>query len=495
LDRNNEYAARYFKLLLNNVLGACGIKLQMKIQNPDGSYDTGANDAIEMAWEDQCKAKNFTVSGQHTKRQIERLVLHAAARDSGALVRIVRGFDNARKYAVQLIEIDQLDHDFDGIFEGNEVRMGIEFDQWKRPIAYHIFNDHPGDTLHRAKRRRARIPADELIHVYMPTRIGQNVGVPWIAPSILPLKMLAGYEEAELVAAREAACKGAAIENTTPDQFQGEVDGRGNELQDMEPGMVLNLGPGQVYKAIDPTHPNQAFGDFVKSKLRGSASGMGVSYVSLANDLEGVNYSSIRSGELEQREEWKAIQEWFIETFEGRLFEDWLQWELTMGLIKSTSGVALPASKFDKFNKPEWTPRRWPWVDPQADMEAHKTAIAMRIESRNQVIKELGGDMEAIDKDFENDPVTKNLDTDSVYAPDSKPEPQPVAAERVIQPISNHISPAPVTINVPESKVRVEFPKDTPKPVKRIEFNRNSRGEITGALVEETNGNNRSDLH
>jgi lambda family phage portal protein len=424
-ERNSEYGAKYFKLVDNNVLGACGIKLQMKVTHPDGTSDKFANKHIEEAWDDQCRPENFTVSGDTSKRLAERLVLRAAARDSGALVRILRGFPNKRRYAIQLIEIDQLDHDMDGMFGQNEVRMGIELNEWHKPVAYHVFSDHPGDLQHRSKRRKLRIPAEDLIHVYLPTRIGQSVGVPWMAPSILPLRMLAGYEEAELIAAREAACKGAAIENTTPDQYSGEVDSQGRELQDMEPGMTLNLAPGQKYVPIDPNHPNTAFGEFVKSKLRGTASGLGVSYVSLANDLEGVNFSSIRQGVLEEREEWKGLQEWFIESFENRLFEDWLGFQLAMGLIKTLNGNPLPATKFDYFNKKQFKPRRWDWVDPEKDIKADILAVGARLKSRRKVIEDDGGDIEDVDADFAADTVTSAIDTASVYTPDSQPEPEP----------------------------------------------------------------------
>src|SRR5688572_30572262 len=57
LERSNDYARRYFKLLENNVLGHCGIGLQMKIREmkkADGKwqevYDTRANSMIESGW-------------------------------------------------------------------------------------------------------------------------------------------------------------------------------------------------------------------------------------------------------------------------------------------------------------------------------------------------------------------------------------------------------------------------------------------------------------
>jgi len=45
----------------------------------------------------------------------------------------------------------------------------------------------------------------------------------------------------------------------------------------------------------DPTHPNSAFSDFVKSIKRKISSAVNCAYNTLFVDLESVNYSSIRA--------------------------------------------------------------------------------------------------------------------------------------------------------------------------------------------------------
>ncbi|MBK7121299.1 MAG: phage portal protein [Comamonadaceae bacterium] len=72
----------------------------------------------------------------------------------------------------------------------------------------------------------------------------------------------------------------------------------------------------------------------MKTRLRSIASGMGVTYHGLANDLEGVNFSSIRSGTLEERDAWMVLQDWFAEAFLRPVFGEWLSWSLTKGAIR-----------------------------------------------------------------------------------------------------------------------------------------------------------------
>jgi lambda family phage portal protein len=232
-----------------------------------------------------------------------------------------------------------------------------------------------------------RVPASEIIHLYLDERIDQSRGVPWLVASLKPLRMLAGYQEAELVAARTASAKMGFFTKETPEGMTGEEDAKGNLTMDATPGVIEELPPGVKFQSWDPSHPGNNYSGFVKGALRGVASSLGVSYNTLASDLEGVNYSSIRAGLLEEREVWKAVQRFLVENMAEPIFTEWLWVELLSGRIP------LPPEKFDKFNAPEFRPRRWSWVDPKKDMEAHILAIGAGLTSRRAAIAEGGGDV------------------------------------------------------------------------------------------------------
>ena len=144
---------------------------------------------------------------------------------------------------------------------------------------------------------------------------------------------------------------------------------------------------GVDFKSWDSNHPNSGYGDFVKSCLRGVATSLGISYNALSNDLEGVNYSSIRAGLLEEREVWKAIQRMIIDHVLVPIFEDWLEIELLSGRL------GLPFDKFWKFNVPDFRGRRWPWVDPKKDIEAAVLAMGAKIKPLRDIIADDGGDI------------------------------------------------------------------------------------------------------
>ena len=387
LERNNEWARGFFRTLENNVIGESGIALQMRVRDPGSQvFDEIANDKIETAWWQWGRKGKCTVCGRHSWRDVQRIVVRSLARDGEILIRKVIGRDGLR---LQIIEADKLDETANFRAENNnEVRFGVECDGNRRPVAYHLLGRHPGDGQFPSQNiNRIRIPADEIIHLFISERVEQSRGVPWLVASMQGMKMLDGYAEAELVAARTGAAKMGFFTKKTPDGWDGEVDGDGNLSMDASPGTIEELPAGVEFKEWSTDHPNSGYGDFVKSRLRGIASSLGISYNSLASDLEGVNYSSIRAGLIEEREVWKAIQRFLIEHFAEDVFEAWLTVELMTGRL------GLPYEKMWKFNSPEFQGKRWAWVDPKKDMEASILAVRSGQKSLRQIISEQGGDI------------------------------------------------------------------------------------------------------
>ena len=393
LERDNDYVRRYLKALENNVLGSGGIKLQAKAKDFDGTFDSFANNKIERAWASWGKAANCTANGRQTWLDVQRVVLRSVARDGSVLIRKLRGYDNPFRFSIQVLESDLLDTDYNAkLKNGNMVRMGVELDKWERAVAYYILNGHEGDDYGVGRpTRRDRVPADEIIMPFIAERPHQVTGVPWMTSAMFRLNMLAGYEEAEVTAARVAACKMGFYTKTDANEgYQGEQDANGDLVSNAEAGSFEELPAGVNFTSFDPTHPNNAYGTFIKGCLRGISAGLGISYNSLANDLEGVNYSSIRAGLLEEREEWKAVQIWFIDSVMQPVFDEWLNYALL------SNALELPAAKYDKFADIEWKPRRWQWVDPLKDTQANVIAVANGFKSRRGIISEAGGDIEDV---------------------------------------------------------------------------------------------------
>ena len=400
LCNNNDYARKFLQMVTSNIVGPDGVRLQMMVRESDGRTDDFANKAIEEAWWNWCQRGVCDVTGKLSFADIQRLIIRAIARDGEALIVRHRGKQhNEFGFALQVLDVDRIDTQFnDTLKNGAIVRMGVELNQFGRPIAYHLTNKHPGDTAYTTAGTRQRIAADDVLHLFISDRPEQTRGIPWMHSAMLHLQMLGAYEESAIVAARVGAAKMGFI--TTPDgdptSFAGERDSEGKMYDEVEPGHFGTLSPGQGFVGFDPEYPQANYGPFVKSCLRGIASGLGVAYNTLANDLEGVNFSSIRSGVIEERDNWMLLQNWFVDAFIKPVFTDWLSIALLTGNITNPNGSPLPAGKLKKFNSATWQPRRWQWVDPVKDMEFARLAITSGLMSPQVVAAQMGMDVDDV---------------------------------------------------------------------------------------------------
>lgn len=390
LMRNDDYAKKFKRMIKTNVVGNNGIKLQNKAKDINGNLDKKANDTIETSFTKWGKKGNCDVTGKYSLIDIEKMVMGTLAEDGEVLIRKIKGFDNEFGFALQLLEADHLDEQFTDL--NQNILMGIEYDQWNKPVAYHLHKNHPGNqSLTYMDTTRERVPASEINHLFLPLRISATRGIPWMHTAMTRMKMINGYEEAELVGARLAASKSGFYKQEIVDgEYVGDTVQNGTPVNEVTPGEFEILPTGWGFEAYDPQHPNAAFKDFMKVVLRGVSSGLDVSYNTLANDLEGVNYSSLRSGVQDEREVWKDLQKWLGEHLLDDIFADWLD----MALL--TKSIPLPFFKYDKFNNPTWLYRGFAWVDPLKDMQSNILAVKEGLKTHTQIASEMGQDIEEL---------------------------------------------------------------------------------------------------
>lgn len=393
LCQNNDYARRYLDLVDTNVVGPKGITLQVRAREPNGILDQVANQQLEIAFSMWGQSGICTVDGRLSWVDAQRVFIESVVRDGECFVLFVEDNANPYRFRLQFIDPDMIDQDKNEVLNnGSQIRMGVEVDAAGKPIAYHVRVRPPDDyQMGSSSPKIERIPAERMIHAFRADRIGQTRGTPWTATAMTRLKMLGGYEEAELVAARVSASKMGFFVSESGDEFQGDgTNPDGTLNMEVQPGQFAQLPAGVDFKSYDPQHPSTAFRDFEKAMLRGIASGLGVSYTSLANDLEAVSYSSIRQGLLEERDHWRTMQYWMIEHFCQSVYLRWLRQTLDSGIVN------LPANKFFKFSSTQWVPRGWQWVDPRNEAEAQIVAINNGLMTRTQALAERGLDIEDV---------------------------------------------------------------------------------------------------
>ena len=389
LTINNDYARKYMQMVVSNVVGNAGIGLQVKSKTAKGKLNLKANRQVEQAWKDWSQSRNCAWDSRMSFVEMQRLFIETAARDGEVLVRIIRD-ESKYGFKLQFLDVNRLDENLNKDLGNNYcIKMGIEFDPTGKAIAYHI-STHIDVEVYATHHKTERVPAENMIHCFLAERPEQIRGATWMASAMSRMNMLSSYDEAVLVNARISACKMGFYTSEAGDSFVGEEDYEGNLVQEAEAGMFEQLPAGTSFTSFDPSQPTTAFKDFNKAILRGIASGLGVAYNSLSSDLEGVSYSSIRSGTIEERDQWRVKQNWMIQHFMLPIYEQWL----SMQLLKNTMNQDM--TQYESLLEVRWQAKSWNWVDPLKDIKASVEAINAGIKTRSEVISEQGGDIEDV---------------------------------------------------------------------------------------------------
>lgn len=300
---------------------------------------------------------------------------------------------------------------------GNIVRTGIEFDSEGRRVAYHMYKEHPGETMFYPldALEWVSIPANEILHVMKPLRIGQLRGQPFLTPVLTLLYELDQYSDAELVRKKVSAMFAGFITKLSPEDqvmppapfrpnnpnveqplnpsgFQGQDIG--TDLAKLEAGTLQQLLPGE--EITFPEVPSASdFADFLYVQLHKFAAGVGLTYEQLTGDLRGVNYSSIRAGLLEFRRsceqfQFNIIVNQFCEPYKNR----WLKEAVLSGALDLGGAYFKDPLQFEDV---VWVPPGWQWVDPLKEMQAAQMGVRSGFTSRTMVVRETGYDPAQID--------------------------------------------------------------------------------------------------
>lgn len=383
-SRNNDYVVRLIQILQNNVIGASGFKLRSQVIDRKGNPDKNARKAIEARWDE------FTFEADLL--ELFLLAMSALVTD-GEVFLYMREINGELR--PELIDPALIDVSYNKTIGSNQIIMGIEFDSSMRPVAYHMNETyraaHPSAGNSNTQ-KRIRIDADKIVHIFKKLYVGQKRGFPLLASSLSRLFQLGRYEEAALTAARIGAAKMGFFVNGDNDEYEGDEES-GAMTMNAEAGTFENIG-SLDFKQFDPTYPAGEFQGFMTRTLQGIASGLGIDYHSLGNDLSNVNYSSARVGMLETREYFKTLQAWLIAKLMRPLFRKWLDLEI---FFERITVAGRPLNRGLSYYLPsEFVGRRWEWVDPQKEAKAKETQYQMRTISLSQIIRERGDDPEDV---------------------------------------------------------------------------------------------------
>lgn len=396
LIRDTSFATRAQQLFQNNVIGN-GIGLQACVKNTRGGMNKAVNDDIEAQFKRWSRGKHCHKGKRLSLALIERWAMGQVFSAGDCFIRVHPDDQGSGvPMALELIEAERLADEFTSpsiaTTSGNEIRMGVEVDQFFAPVAYYIRDRHPNEYRFRAGAANTirRVPADQIIHLALCDRWPQVRGEPWLHTIINRVNDSDGYIESELVRARAQAATAGAIETPESVDSFGEVQADGSAVMELEPATYKRLNPGEKLVTGPMNSPNPQLDPFMRFLIREMALGMGLSYESLSGDYAQSNYSSSRMGLLDSRDVYRFLQSWFISDFRQKIHEKFMDQAVISRALR-TIPMAAYGDDPEYFQAVRYKPRGWTWVDPTVEVEAYKEAVKSGFTSVTDVIAATAG--------------------------------------------------------------------------------------------------------
>ena len=394
LDRNHDIARGALNVLVNNIVGHHGISIEPQPRSVSGELLEDFAQQLQVLWKNWCRYPEVTY--QMNWAACQRLACRTWMRDGESFAQILAG--NVPKldhrttvpFSIEMIEADQVPTE-DELFI-KDGQGGILRNAWGQPTSYRVLKVHPGSGMLSALVNASDlrfVSAENMVHLKLVDRIGQNRGVSSLASVITRLEDLKDYEESERIAAKIAASMAAYIKKGTPDLYDGNRDADGNPIarsMRFAPGMVFDdLAPGEDIGTIDTNRPNTNLQAHRDGQLRAVAGGIGASYSSISRNYNGT-YSAQRQEMVEQWITYQVMAETFTAQFVQPIWERFVAVSVASGAVTLPSDIDYPSMDDALF-----IGQQMPWIDPKKEADAFEQLEANCHISGPEIIRRRGG--------------------------------------------------------------------------------------------------------
>lgn len=431
LEQNYDIAEGILKVLINNTVGPSGINREPMPRTQGGDIHADFAKALLTEWNDWILHPEVT--GELDYAAMERLAARTWFRDGEILVQALEGRIASLEHgtrvplSLELIEADQLPLDYDDAAKG--ITQGVERNAWGRPRAYHLYKNHPGDSIYRLDYQTKAVSAERILHPKITSRIKQARGVSIFAAVLTRLEDLKDYEESERIAARIAAALTGYIKKGMPDSYTAPDAGKTDREFKMKPGMIFDgLQEGEDVGTIDSNRPSSLLAPFHDAMIRFTSAGVGTSYSSTSKNYNGT-YSAQRQELVEGWGNYQAITGLWVGQFSRPVWRRFVTMAVASGRVQVPRDLDINTLYDAEFRGPAM-----PWIDPVKEALAQKTLERAGYKSAPQIIRERNGNPDDVMDQIANwrqRAADKSLVFDSDAAHDKAAAPEPVMDEEL----------------------------------------------------------------
>ena len=409
LYRNNPYVARLIDAKVDGVIST-GLRPQARVRENEvlgilGDAADRFNSEAEQLYRDWSLVAD--AGGRMTFEEIQALAERKYIEDGEIFARLVNVDDDTRPVplAVMPYEADQINTPSDRT-DDPRIRNGIQVGEWGEPVGYWVQKTHPGDS--RARKTEAEkdyeyVPLRndngeiQMIHVFRPLRPGQTRGYSPVAPAIGVLQDLHRYWEAEIVAARAAACSAMFIKTSSPNNVWNNLNksttenGQTQKITERTPGMVHYLAENEDVTFGDPNRPNQSFGAFTETLVRAVGLAGSLPFELLALDFSKTNYSSARAALIEAHAHFKCDTKMIADRFCSVVWRELVRSGVGHDVLPAPTGFT---ENFRQWTRSSWTHPGYQWIDPAREAQGASIRLQEGISTLREIVEARGGDID-----------------------------------------------------------------------------------------------------
>lgn len=426
LEQNHDLAESVLATLIDNVVGE-GITPEPMVKTLGGELHDDANTILAAVWEEF--AKRPTVQRDLAMPAVQELQCRSLLRDGEFFTQHLRGRVPRLQHGSDVLySIDNLEREYcpdDLNSESPTIVQGVEMNGWSRPVAYHIYRNHPLETTSYrsaliSRDQIKREPAFRINHVRYIRRFRQVRGVSVFANSLHRLQQIGEIEHTELTAARVAATMTAFVRKGDPYMFTPPPTNEDGTTPDyaglsLGPGMVAHLQPGEDIATVKSERPNVQVVEFMNMMGRRIAGGTGANYSSMMR-LYDNNYSAQRQELVEGQVRYGRLWCYFTGHAVQPVYENVIDMAVGRLIDADLPDVDPTTWKHAYYPRP-----RVPWIDPAREMNAFKLAHELKAMPLDTIIRMLNLDPRDVREQFRREEAQQIQTEQPTEDPDNAP--------------------------------------------------------------------------
>lgn len=398
LTIQNPYARRYVQLSSQQTVGADGITVRPQPLSHDGTVDQVLADRLDkMFYEWASNASEFSFDGSMSIDIFQAVTERTRATDGECFIRIHK---NNNKVQLELIDSARIPSTKNELLnDGSYISNGIEFNNQDQVLAYHVANVHPLNyTI--STNDCQRIPAEKIIHYFIPEFPKQQRGIPDLIASIKTLNDFNAYHEAAIIQKRLASSAMAFITSTDNNQDELLNDSNDEDRESIEyfqAGTIYELQSGQNIQTVNPQAGTDKITEFSDSVLTTISTGLGIPKSMLTGDTQNASFSAAKMADRINRDGMKTKSNLMISKVLNPIFKLWLANTMVNKLDN------LSFKNFDDLSNCSFILPKSISLDPNKDAQYEATLLEMGVKSKAMVMRDLGFEPQRVFEELEQE--------------------------------------------------------------------------------------------